>query len=187
MRFALCSGASYFGTHLPHNFLNNRCSVTILCYKEREICRKWLLSSINVKWRFSILHSCTSSTRSSVMMYGLPLHSSCTCCRPAVNCLHQRRTIWLPIDLVVDFGFTTPLSSQVISVAFYSEREKFNKFCLEALISVWGSFTCRKSTTCDPWLYFPSKGSHTIFYALKKSINPDRIWSREPQIQWRVW
>ena len=49
--------------------------------------------------------------------------------------------------LVVDWGFTTLLTSQVISVAFYSEREKSDKFCSEALISVWGSFTCRKSTT----------------------------------------
>ena len=32
-------------------------------------------------------------------------------------------------------GFTTPLTSQVTSVAFYSEREKFDKFCSEALIS----------------------------------------------------
>ena len=29
MRLALCSGVSCFGTHLAHNFLNNRCSVTI--------------------------------------------------------------------------------------------------------------------------------------------------------------
>ena len=37
MRFALCSGVSYFGTHLAHNFLNNRCSMTIVCNKEWEI------------------------------------------------------------------------------------------------------------------------------------------------------
>ena len=37
--------------------------------------------------------------------------------------------------VVVDLGFTTPLTSQVISVAFYSEREKSDKFCSEALIS----------------------------------------------------
>ena len=30
---------------------------------------------------------------------------------------------------VVDLGFTTLLTSQVIGVAFYSEREKFDKFC----------------------------------------------------------
>ena len=34
-----------------------------------------------------------------------------------------------------DLGFTTLLTSQVISVAFYSEREKFEKCCSEALIS----------------------------------------------------
>ena len=34
-------------------------------------------------------------------------------------------------------------------------------------------FTCSKSTTRDPRLYFPSEGSHTQdFYALKNSIDP---------------
>ena len=75
--------------------------------------------------------------------------------------------------VVVDLGFTTLLTSQIISVAFYSEREKSDKFCSEALISAWGSFTCRKSTIGDPWLYFPSEGSHTKdFYAVKKSSTP---------------
>ena len=100
MCFALCSGVSFFGTRLVHNFLNNRCSVTILCNKEREICRIWLLSSIIVKTRFSIMHSCTSSTRSFIMMDRLPLRSSsCTCCWPAVNCLHQWCTICLTMLL----------------------------------------------------------------------------------------
>ena len=36
---------------------------------------------------------------------------------------------------VVDLGITTLLTSQVISVVFYSEREITNKFCSEALIS----------------------------------------------------
>ena len=68
------------------------------------------------------------------------------------------------------------------------EREKSDKFCSEALISAWGSFTCRKSTTRDPRLYFPSEGSHTPdFYALKKSIDHGRVWTREPRIQRRVW
>ena len=66
------------------------------------------------------------------------------------------------------------LTSQVISIAFYSEREKSDKFCSEALISVWGSFTCRTSTARDQRLYFPSEGSHTQdFFALKNlSIRP---------------
>ena len=60
--------------------------------------------------------------------------------------------------------------SHVISVAFFSERVKSDKFCSEALISAWGSFMCRKCTTRDPWLYFPCEGSHTQdFYALKKN------------------
>ena len=37
--------------------------------------------------------------------------------------------------VVVVLGFTTLLTSQVISVAYYSEREKSDKFCSEALIS----------------------------------------------------
>ena len=60
-------------------------------------------------------------------------------------------------------------TSQVISVTFYIERERSDKFFSEALISAWGSFTCRKSTTRDQRLYFPSEESHTQdFYALKK-------------------
>ena len=85
-------------------------------------------------------------------------------------------------------GFTALLTSQIISVAFYTEREKPNKFCTEALISAWGSFTCRKSTTRDPLLYFPSEESHTQdFYALKKSMDPGRDRTREPRIKRRVW
>ena len=62
--------------------------------------------------------------------------------------------IFKPLDIVVvDLGYTTLLTSQDISVAFYSEREKSDKFCSEALISAWGSFTYRKSTTRDPRFY----------------------------------
>ena len=61
------------------------------------------------------------------------------------------------------------LTSQAISVAFYIEREKSVKLCSETLISAWGSFTFRESTTRDLRLYFPSEGSHTQdFCALKK-------------------
>ena len=81
------------------------------------------------------------------------------------------------------------LTSQVISVAVYIEREKSDEFCSEALISAWGSFTCRKSMTRDPRLSLPSEGSHTAqdFYALEKSIDPGRVLNCEPLIQWRVW
>ena len=68
------------------------------------------------------------------------------------------------------FGFYVALNIS----GHYSEHEKSDKFCSEALISAWGSFTCRKSTTWDPRLYFPSKGSHIQdFYALKKSIDTE--------------
>ena len=42
--------------------------------------------------------------------------------------------------IVVDWSFTMLLTSQVISVAFYIEHDKSDKFCSEALISAWGSF-----------------------------------------------
>ena len=77
------------------------------------------------------------------------------------------------VVVVVDLGFTTLLTSQVISVALYSEREKYVKFCSEALISAWGSFPCRKYTTRDPRHNFPSEGSHTQdIYALKHPSTP---------------
>ena len=89
---------------------------------------------------------------------------------------------------LVDLSFTMLSTSQVISVASYSERGNCDKFGSEALFSDWGSFTCRKSTTQDLRFYFPSKGSHTQdFYALKKSIDPGRDRTREPRIQRRVW
>ena len=107
-------------------------------------------------------------------------------------CMHMNRDHLSGIELKVlcssRFGFYDLLISQVISVAFYSEREKSEKFCSEALISAWGSFTYRKSTTRDPQLYSPSEGSHIQdFYALKKSIDSGRVWTWEPRIQWRVW
>jgi hypothetical protein len=40
--------------------------------------------------------------------------------------------------------------------------------------NIQGSFTCRKSTTWDQWLYFPSEGSRAEdFFALKNpGLNP---------------
>ena len=44
--------------------------------------------------------------------------------------------MWIMSHVVVaDLGFTMLLTSQVISVAFYSEHEKSDKICSEALIS----------------------------------------------------
>ena len=77
------------------------------------------------------------------------------------------------VEVFVDLGFTAILKSQVISVAFESKLEKFDKFWSEALISAWGSSACRKYTTRDSRRYFPSEGSHTQdFYALKKIHRP---------------
>ena len=91
------------------------------------------------------------------------------------------------VVVVVDLCFMMLLTSQVISVTFYNEHKKSNKFCPEALILAWGSFTCRKPMTWGPRLYFPPEGSHSQeFYALKKSIDHCRVWTREPRIQWWV-
>ena len=71
------------------------------------------------------------------------------------------------------------------SASLPTQHEKADKFCSEALILAWGCFTCRKSTTRDPQLYFPSEGSHTQdFYTLKKSINPgwdQTRWTSDPE------
>ena len=71
--------------------------------------------------------------------------------------LKQRKFCHSQLALV-DLSFTTLLTSQINSVAFYSEREKSDKFISESTISAWGSFTLRKSTTR---FYFPFEGSHT--------------------------
>ena len=80
--------------------------------------------------------------------------------------------------VVVVLGLTSLLTFQVISVAFYSKREKSDNFCSEALISAWGSFTCHKSMTRDSQLYFPSEGSHTQVFTLWK--NPSTPAGFEP-------
>ena len=81
------------------------------------------------------------------------------------------------------------LTSYVMSFTSDIEREKSDKFCSEVLILAWGSFTYRKSTTQDPQLYFPSKGSHTQdFYAQKKSIDPANLGSRgKYDKHWTTW
>ena len=38
------------------------------------------------------------------------------------------------VVVIVDFSFTMVLTPQVISITFYSEHVKSNKFCSEALI-----------------------------------------------------
>ena len=91
------------------------------------------------------------------------------------------------VVVVVDLGFTTLLTSQVISVAFYSEREKSDKFCSEALISAWGSFKCRKSTTRDPGFTSLPKEVILRIFTFWKIHRPWQFWTREPRIQWRVW
>ena len=70
------------------------------------------------------------------------------------------------------------LTSQVINVAFYIEREKSDKFCSEALFSAVSSFMCRTSTTQDQRPYFPSEESYSVFLRSEKihrhrpSLNP---------------
>ena len=64
------------------------------------------------------------------------------------------------------------LISRVISVAFYIEREKSDKFYWKAPISASGSFTWRKSTTRDQRLYFPSEAIFRIFTLWKNPSTP---------------
>ena len=81
--------------------------------------------------------------------------------------------------IAIVFGFTMLLTSQVISVAFYRVCEKSDKFCSEALILAWGSFMCRKSTTWDPQLNFPSELKvYSGFLCSEKSIEPTNLGSR---------
>ena len=56
--------------------------------------------------------------------------------RPIFFRIRQYSALWKSylIRYMSYLGFTTPLTSQVISVAFYSEREKSDKFCSDALI-----------------------------------------------------
>ena len=64
--------------------------------RDNSVQREWEIC----EWRFSIMRSRTSSKTSSVIMDDLPLRSSSsTGCRPAVNCLHQGRTICLLMTL----------------------------------------------------------------------------------------
>ena len=64
------------------------------------------------------------------------------------------------------------LTSLVISVTFYIEREKSDKFCSEALILASGSFMCRKSTTRGHQLYLPFKEVICRIFTLWKIHRP---------------
>ena len=59
--------------------------------------------------------------------------------------------------LLLLLGFTTLFNILAHQHRFRHREWKSDKFCSEALISAWGSLTCRKSTTRDPRLYFPSE------------------------------
>ena len=76
-------------------------------------------------------------------------------------------------DLVV-VGFYDTFQHLRSSASLPTQSVKSpTNFCSEALISARGSFTCSKSTTRDPRLYFASEGSHTQnFYALKTIHRP---------------
>ena len=93
---------------------------------------------------------------------------------------HLPSYTYLFIYLLLLLGFTTLFN--ILDHQRRFRREKSDKFCSEALISAWDSFTCCKSSTRDPRLYFPSEGSHIQdFYALKKSIDPGRDRTRRPR------
>ena len=94
--------------------------------------------------------------------------------------------LFWPLLLYLDF--TTLFNISGHQRRFLHWAWKVRQILLKSSISAWGSFTCRKSTTRDQRLYFPSEGIHTQeFYALKKSIDPGRDWTRESKIKWQVW
>ena len=118
---------------------------------------------ITVYFSFTLITVTCKYSVLTQLTYHFASYNSCSNCRS-------------PTSMQTWFGFLRrSLTSQVISIAFYIEREMTDKFCSEALILTWGSFTCRKSTTRDQRCNFPSEGSLTQdFYALKKSIDPGR-------------
>ena len=89
---------------------------------------------------YSLLQGLGPSTNSSVKSVFLSLIKTITKL-PTFIILHLRsetvavHTRINMVLVVVDLGLTTLLTSQVISIAFYSEREKSDKFFSEALIS----------------------------------------------------
>jgi hypothetical protein len=70
MRFVLWSSVSIFDTHLAHNLWYCKCSVTISCSEEREMCGKCVLSSDVVNLLFSRIFSFTWSSRSALRTRG---------------------------------------------------------------------------------------------------------------------
>ena len=80
--------------------------------------------------------------------------------------------------------FSVGIGNELLQVCY-----NFNyPICGQALISAWGSFTCRKSTTRDPRLYLPfQRNSYSLFLRSKKSIDPGRDRTCEPRVQRRVW
>ena len=88
------------------------------------------------------------------------------------------------VVVVVVLGFTTLLTSQVTSVAFYSEREKSDKFLLRGSKALLRAVNLRHGT--HGFTSLPKEFILRIFYTLKKSIYPGRILTSEPRIEWRV-
>ena len=94
-----------------------------------------------------------------------------------VTLKEKNAILYMFIKLLL-LGFTTHLNILGHQRRFRQiERCKADKFCSEALISAWGSFTCRKSTTRDTRLYFPSIGSHTQDFDCLKIIHRPRLGS----------
>ena len=105
-----------------------------------------------------------------------------------VGTLVRKRTVFVlqvqvQIMRLLLLGFTTLLNILGHQRRFRHRAWKVRQILLRGSNSAWGYFTCRKSTTRDPRLYFPSEGSHTQdFYALKKIHR-----TRDSRIQRRVW
>ena len=73
----------------------------------------------------------------------------------------------------LSLGFTTLLNILGHQRRFRHRAWKVRQISLSGhLISAWGSFICRKSTTLDPWLYFPSEERLRIFTLWKNPSTP---------------
>ena len=100
-----------------------------------------LLVKLFFEWRSHIASSILSHGNSNFNNFWLNWPSASPVAIPKSPVNSNLRTMFFNSGtvVVVDWGFTTLLTSQVISVAFYSERVKDDKFGLQALISAWGT------------------------------------------------
>ena len=110
------------------------------------------------------------------MRFNINSDSNYACKCPGINTICEASSLivqYLKGCCCCSWVLRRSLTSQVISVAFYNEREKSDKFCTEVPISPLGSLTCLKSTSQEQRLHFPSEGRHTwIFMLWENPLTP---------------